>query len=195
MNDFELQKFLYDTIKRCTGISKGVGLLYNNEIMLRNFDKSVLVCIPLETNTNMIVGFLLEDLMLTYPMSIKTGNTNYVIPFYSYIYYELMDLYNRYNNYTTIQPVFSCEDLRSLEDYENNINNKVADGIGWLKVSVNKDILISPICKYITPLTKKDSIGLDIYDGDFNSNIYRYTLFKKACKTTVFIYIRLLKLQ
>lgn len=102
----------------------------------------------------------------------------------------LLNMWNRISFVDTITPVYSCDELEKDSDFKTKVAKmKVSDGLQ--KYILNGNYLQTSFNK-VHSINATDKVSLDIYDLDYESFMYRYTINKK--KYNVVEYIRYRKM-
>lgn len=102
----------------------------------------------------------------------------------------LLNMWNKIWVVDSSTPIYSCDGLEKDSDFKSKVAKmKVSDGLQ--KYILNGNYLQTSFNK-VHSINATDKVSLDIYDIDYESFIYRYTINKK--KYNVVEYIRYRKM-
>lgn len=112
------------------------------------------------------------------------------------VYNKLMSYYKRYNDIDCKSScVYSSPNCMDLTDFRNAVSEST---IGKINVSDGRYNYMIPVSKAITPITKADSVSLNIYNyNDTLDNIrtVQYIIKKKKFKVTIEIFSNIMLLH
>lgn len=112
------------------------------------------------------------------------------------VYNKLMSYYNRYNDIDCKSKcVYSSPNCMDLVGFKDAVSESI---IGKMNVSDGRYNYLIPVSKAITPITKADSVSLNIYDSNDTLDSIRtvqYIIKKKKFKVIIEIFSNIMLLH
>lgn len=185
-------------INSCAGFIKTDGYMLHipGLILMMDASESYFSIIRLPLIEYSIILAEINTLMSLKTPDKRTNIDNLYFNGNNLVYNRLLSYYSKYNDIDSkSECIYSSPDCRSLDGFNDNISIST---IGKINVSDGRNNYRIPVSKAIIPITKSDSVSLNIYNSIDTSNnikIVRFIVKKKKFKVTIEIFSNIMVLQ
>lgn len=168
---------------------KGTGdyLLLDNMLLYMNDQQSQLYSVNLPQPTGFVISFSKQNLM----RYMKDPIANRGLPFMDYkMYYTILDNISKYNNFISTTRPIAVSDFVTTELQYAQLKSDSPP------IYYNLDnVAIITLFYGMLPVNKSDTVITEVYDYDATSQLVRFVISKSKPKSTLYVYMRILKMR
>ena len=185
-------------INSCAGFIKTDGYMTHipGFILMMDASESYFSIIKLPFTEYTIILAEINTLMSLKTPDKRANADNLYFNGNNLVYNKLISYYSMYNDIDNkSECIYSSPDCMRLDGFNENVSMST---IGKINVSDGKNNYRIPVSKAITPITKNDSVSLNIYnspDTSDNIKIVQFIIKKKKFKVTIEIFSNIMILQ